>query len=100
MTEHTMTAEQARTFGGYSSGNALVLARAAKSRGCQCRPYEDWFTYKRWAAQGYQVKRGEHGVKIMTFISSQVEDTETHEVKVRSRPWTAAVFCRCQVQAR
>ena len=64
-------------------------------------PRENVFTYNAWRALGRQVRRGEHGVKVTTFIP--VRDKES-PVKAHgadgldgprhrtSRPWTATVF--------
>src|SRR5437868_13233835 len=32
------------------------------------RPRENVFTYQAWRALGRQVRRGEHGVKVVTFV--------------------------------
>lgn len=64
------------------------------------RPRENVFTYHAWRALGRQVRRGEHGIKVVTFIPADRDgpaDTETAEGKkvrrkARSRPWTATVF--------
>ena len=94
-----MTAEQARTFDGHSAANATILTHAAEQRGCQCKPYQDWYTYKRWRAQGMQVQKGEKGTKLGTFIPTYTTDSDTGEkVKTGTRPWTSHVFCRCQVK--
>lgn len=94
--KHTMTAETATHFERYSDTNTLILARAAQEHGCQCQAYSDWFTYNRWAAQGYQVRKGEHGVKIGTMIEKATEDMNGVQI-VTKRPWMTTVFCRCQV---
>ena len=93
-----MNEQEAKSFTGYSMANALIVAAAAAKRGCQCQPYEDWYTYKRWLAQGYQVKRGEHGVRLSTFVEMTKTDDEGNKVNVGKRPWTSIVFCRCQVE--
>ena len=44
-----MTAEQAKQFSTYGKYSvATILAK----RKCNCDPYKDWFTFKRWLAQG------------------------------------------------
>jgi len=96
MTEK-MTAEQARAFSTRSLTHAQYLALVAAERGCACEAYRDWFTYRRWKAQGYQVRRGEHGVRLTTFVEKVVTDDETGEEKITKRPWKTTVFCRCQV---
>ena len=92
-----MTAEQARTFAGVSTGNALLLAAEAQRRGCRCVPYHDWYTYARWRAQGYHVRRGEHGVRLTTYVERETRDEDGEIIGVYRRPWVAHVFCRCQV---
>jgi len=113
-----MTAQEATQFDGYSMANAMIVSAAAAKRGCQCRPYEDWYTYKRWQAQGYQVQRGERGVRLSTFVtmtktdedlddstespaqSNSAEFDKGNKVVVGKRPWTSIVFCRCQVKVK
>jgi hypothetical protein len=66
------------------------------------RPRENVFTYHAWRALGRQVRRGEHGVKVMTFVSTDrksqdTADTEDDNGQVKhkrhgSRPWSATVF--------
>jgi len=93
-----MTAVQATRFEhGQSTGSALLLTLAAQERGCTCQPYVDWFTYKRWTAQGMQVQKGEHGVKLTVYVPNKPDEdgepTGTH-------PWHSTVFCRCQVKPK
>jgi len=80
---------------GESLASVIVLTQVANERGCGCRAYADWFTYKRWTAQGMQVQRGEHGVKLTVYVPNKPdedgESTGTH-------PWHSTVFCRCQVK--
>ena len=92
-----MTAEQAQSFerGQSLTHYAMLLAEAAR-RGCNCVPYEDWFTYKRWKAQGFQVQRGEKGFALATFIPA--ERDEDGKITSKSRPWNSYVFCKCQVK--
>ena len=89
-TRHKFTAETAVQFDGYSMANALILSVICP----ECAPYEDWFTYARWTAQGFQVQKGQHGTKLMTFI--EMKDKED-EKKSHRRPWNTTVFCRHQV---
>jgi antirestriction protein ArdC len=69
------------------------------------RPRENVFTYEAWKALGRHVRKGEHGVKVVTFITTDgrkteepqtenVEATEPQPKKSRphSRPWTTTVF--------
>ena len=90
-----MTAQEATRFEhGQSTGSALILILATQERGCICEPYVDWFTYKRWKAQGFQVQKGEKSIHLTTFIPIKNEDGE----QIGTRPWCSCVFCRCQVK--
>ena len=40
------------------------------------RPRENIFTYSAWVALGRQVRRGEHGVKVLTWIVCQKKTGE------------------------
>jgi len=97
-----MTAEQAATFDRKSGVSAAILAMAAAERGCGCEAYRDWFTYRRWQAQGYQVRRGEHGVKLLTYAEVKVkadggDGDDGATTTTQRRPVATTVFCRCQV---
>jgi N-terminal domain of anti-restriction factor ArdC len=60
----------------------------------EIKPRENVFTFKAWKALGRVVRRGEHGVKVVTFIDckSKQTDSDTGERKVTRRPWTTTVF--------
>ena len=46
------------------------------------RPRENVFTFEAWKALGRHVRKGEHGVKVVTWITrGGTEDPETGEVK-------------------
>jgi antirestriction protein ArdC len=94
---HDMTAEQAVSFRSFSVQNASTLLAEAEKRGCACQPYADWFTYKRWLAQGQQVQKGQHGVKLPVVIESVTTDGNGKE-QVKTFPRMTTVFCRCQVK--
>jgi len=56
-------------------------------------PRVNVFTYNAWLALGRRVKRGEHGVKITTWIGTSFKDEETGERKPgKRRPKTTTVF--------
>ena len=92
-----------RAVGGQSFTNwpAIIAGFAAK---CipegDIRPRENVFTYHAWRALGRQVRRGEHGVKVVTFVpvkgKEQLEEKEADGTPKKrrgySRPWTAVVF--------
>lgn len=70
----------------------------------EIRPRENVFTFQAWKALGRSVRKGEHGVKVHTFVpmTAEVKDTETGEVKVRaySAPRSTTVFHISQTEAR
>ena len=92
-----MTAVDARSFDRRSLAHETLLAMAAAERGCSCKAYSDWFTYNRWAAQGYQVRKGEHGIRLTTLIQTYKRNDDGDRVPSGSRPKGVSVFCRCQV---
>ena len=61
-------------------------------------PRENVFTYHAWRALGRQVRRGEHGVKVVTVITTERKTGEidavtgTAKIEYDRRPWTATVF--------
>ncbi len=68
------------------------------------RPRENVFTYHAWRALGRQVRRGEHGVKVLTFVTckgkedrdriatNDADGTDKPKGNGFRRPWTATVF--------
>ena len=61
------------------------------------RPRENVFTYNAWKALGRQVRRGEHGVKVCTFVpmTKKTKDERTGEetkAPIGNRPWSTTVF--------
>jgi antirestriction protein ArdC len=56
------------------------------------KPRENVFTYQAWRALGRQVRRGEHGIKVVTFVEMAKENRETGEKQSFRRPWTTTVF--------
>ena len=96
-----MNATDAATFQhGRSSTHEMILDLAAQSRGCNCQAYVDWFTYKRWQAQGYQVQRGEKGVKLTTYVPQYKYDDDGNKIPVGTYPRMTSVFCRCQIKEK
>jgi hypothetical protein len=90
-----------RAIGGQSLTNWPAIIHGFIAKGIpedQVRPRENCFTYRAWQALGRQVRRGEHGVKVVTFLPArdrEETDPTTGERKIvrrSSRPWTATVF--------
>lgn len=99
-----------RAANGQSLANWPAILAGFSAKGIpesDIRPRENVFTYHAWRALGRQVRRGEHGVKVVTFVSSartspgaeigtcpNSDETEAPPVKRSGgrRPWTATVF--------
>ena len=92
-----MNETEARTFQNRSSENTVILTMIAEERGCQCVPYEDFFTYKRWQAQGFQVQKGQKGTSL-TVYKPRFKEEDGKQIQKGMSRWTAYVFCRCQVK--
>ena len=91
-----MTAEDAKRFGRYSAQNAGAVYAALK---CGCQPYQDVFTFKRWIALGFVVRKGEKAIKLPLVKDVTKTDEETGEETTGRRILGLSfVFCRCQVQ--
>ncbi len=94
-----MTATDAHSFSRYSARNAAEAAATLRRSGAcsgACEPYQDMFTFQRWLAQGYAVRRGQHGAKLGMILDVERENADGELEHVR-RPWATTVFCRCQV---
>ncbi len=85
-----------RAVGGQSMTNYPVIIRGFMARGIpesEILPRENVFTYDAWLAQGRQVRKGEHGIKVLTFITcAGKEDEKTREKRAYRRPWSTTVF--------
>lgn len=86
--------EDARTFASYSVRNAAIVRQVLA---CDCEPYEDVFTMRRWNAQGRKVVKGQRGHAIPVLIPVVYEDEDgTEQYATETR--TVNVFCRCQTE--
>ena len=58
------------------------------------QPRVNVFTYHAWRAKGRQVRKGEHGVKVVTWIDCKSKDIDpdTGEPKQYKRAKSATVF--------
>jgi hypothetical protein len=93
-----------RAISGQSFSNFPAIFAGFTAKGIaesEIKPRENVFTYGAWKAQGRQVRRGEHGVKVVTFIDckSREADRDTGERKSFRRPWTTTVFHVSQTEA-
>jgi hypothetical protein len=59
----------------------------------EIKPRENVFTFRAWKALGRSVKKGQHGVRVVTFIEASARDTnEAGEETVRTYRKPHAVF--------
>jgi hypothetical protein len=79
----------------FSNFPAIFQGFAAKGIAeSEIKPRENVFTFEAWKALGRYVRKGEHGVKVVTFIETKSKevDRDTGERKIFRRPWTTTVF--------
>lgn len=91
-----------RAVNGLSLGNYPAIFAGFVAKGIpesEIKPRENVFTYQAWRALGRQVRRGEHGVKVVTFVEMAKENKETGEKESFRRPWTTTVFHVSQTDA-
>lgn len=86
-----------RAVHGQSFSNFPMIFAGFAAKGIpesEIKPRENVFTFEAWKALGRYVRKGEHGVKITTFIESKSKeiDSDTGEQKIIRRPWTTTVF--------
>jgi antirestriction protein ArdC len=96
-----------RAASGQSLANWPAIIAGFTAKGIpesEILPRENVFTYHAWRALGRQVRRGEHGVKVVTFVAVQAKedangadanDLDGADRAKRGgyrRPWTATVF--------
>ena len=86
-----------RAISGQSLSNFPAIFQGFAAKGIpesEINPRENVFTFDAWKALGRYVRKGEHGVKVVTFIEtvSKETDPDTGEPKIIRRPWTTTVF--------
>lgn len=64
------------------------------------RPRENVFTYAAWRELGRQVRKGEHGVKVVTWIEGEKEDKKTGKEERYKFCRTTTVFHISQTDAK
>ena len=84
-----------------STANYQAIFTGLKSIGIaetDIKPRENVFTYRAWLALGRQVSKGQHGVKVVTYVPMSKTDKETGEKSEFRRPKTTTVFHISQTQ--
>lgn len=90
-----------RAVSGNSLVNEAITIKHFQALGyADVRPRENVLTFWAWQAVGRKVKKGEHGLKLTTWIVRETEDPKTGEKKTRRYPKTAVVFHFEQTEAR
>ena len=90
------TEETARHFdAGYSEKNAQIVAMSLE---CDCEPYVDVLTFKRWKALGRSVKKGETSIKLAVQKEAAYREEGSEGVHHAKVARSAPVFCRCQTE--
>jgi hypothetical protein len=93
-----------RAISGQTMSNYPAIFQGFMAKGIpepEIRPRENVFTFNAWRALGRTVRRGEHGVKVLTFIdrASKEVDRDTGEPKVIRLAWNTTVFHVSQTEA-
>ena len=85
-----------RAVAGISTANYGPMILEFRNRGIlDVIPRENVFTYHAWRAKGRQVKRGEHGVKVITFVPmtrTERDHSTGEEKEIESRRPTSATL--------
>jgi antirestriction protein ArdC len=97
-----------RACTGQTLSNYPAIFQGFLARGIpesDIRPRENVFTYEAWKALGRHVRKGQQGVKVVTFITTESGKTEEPQTETldgmeaqpkksarHSRPWTTTVF--------
>lgn len=77
--EQIETEALTRAVGGMSFANYPPIIQGFLAKGIpesEIKPRENVFTFHAWRRLGRTVKRGEHGVKVVTFVRPHGEESE------------------------
>ena len=88
-----LRAKNGESWRNYPAIYAGLMAKGI-ARG-DIKPRENVFTFDGWIALGRVVKKGEKGVKVVTFVTRDVEienDEGETENKSYKKPWFSTVF--------
>jgi hypothetical protein len=90
-----MTEELTSVYKGGSTADKvreIIRARFGEQEAEEYDPYTNCYTFKRWKQEGYQVKKGQKGIRSFTVI----EKTDKHGNK-ETYSKTCYLFAKCQV---
>jgi len=96
-TEEVRQEALTRAISGQTMSNYPAIYQGFVAKGIpesEIHPRENVFTFNAWRALGRTVRRGEHGVKVLTFIdrASKEIDKDTGEPKKFRLAWNTTVF--------
>jgi antirestriction protein ArdC len=96
-TEEVRQEALTRAISGQTMSNYPAIYQGFIAKGIlesEIHPRENVFTFNAWRALGRTVRRGEHGVKVLTFIdrASKEIDKDTGERKMVRLAWSTTVF--------
>ena len=104
ITRETLQAEAlSRAMHGQSTSNLDEIFKGFKAMGIaevDILPRQNIFTFWAWKALGRQVRKGEHGVRVTTWIESRQQlrsdpqDQRTNAAEVTAEASTRARFAR------
>lgn len=83
-----------RARNGASMSNYPAIIAGFTARGIpesDILPRENVFTYQAWRKLGRQVRKGERGVRVTTYVHRERTEADG-TVQQFSRPWMATVF--------
>src|SRR2546427_12238066 len=103
--EHEREEALTRAVSGQTMSNYPAIFQGFAAKGIaesEIKPRENVFTFDAWKALGRYVRKGEHGVKVVTFIETLGKeiDPDTGERTLIRRPWTTTGFHISQTEPK
>jgi hypothetical protein len=88
MTNKAQSEALERARNGHSVYNWSTIFAGFEAKGIpinEIKPRENVFTFNAWRALGRTVRRGEHGVKVETWVEREVTDPDDPEKHYQTR---------------
>lgn len=85
--EALQRAEDGRSLTNYPAIYAGMMEKGIQES--EIQPRVNVFTYRAWQAKGRQVRKGEHGVKVLTWIPGKATEADPSP---RAYPRNSTVF--------
>jgi antirestriction protein ArdC len=96
--EHEALSRATNPLGSLTNFVPIIEGFAARGIAVdEIRPRENCLTYHAWRALGRQVRKGEHGIKVTTFVPMTRREKDAkaegeERIVTYNRPATAVVF--------